>query len=65
MLDFFRLNLKAFISDEEGVSALEYAIIAVLILGAVVVAIQGADIKELFNNMSNVLSKANAIKPLS
>ena len=61
MFDFFRLNLKAFVSDEEGVSALEYAIIVVLILGAIVVAIQGANISELFSKMKSVLELANSV----
>jgi len=61
MIEFLRLHLKAFITGEEAVSALEYAILVVLILGAIVLAIQGANISELFSNMKSVLSMANSV----
>ena len=59
MFEFIRLNLKAFLAGQEGVSALEYAILVVLILAAIVIAIQNAEVSDLFESMSSVLSVAN------
>ena len=61
MFEFLRLHVKAFISDEQAVSALEYAIIAVLILGAIVLAIKGAEINTLFTSMKSVIGVANSV----
>ena len=63
MLEFLRLNLRAFVSEEEGVSSLEYAILAVVIIG-IIVAVLGGDngsITKLFGNMSKTLSKAASV----
>jgi len=61
MFEFLRLNLKAFFSKEEGVSSLEYAILAVVIIGVVVAVLVGngdGAINKLFSNMSSVLDSA-------
>ena len=61
MFEFLRLNLKAFFSKEEGISSLEYAILAVVVL-AVIVALLGTStsgsIFNLFSKMSSTLSSA-------
>jgi len=63
MFEFLRLNLSAFISKEEGVSSLEYAILAVVIIGVIVAVLGGGDgsITKLFSNMSSTLSKAASV----
>ena len=62
MLEFIRLNLKAFVTDDEAISSLEYAILAVIVLGIIAAVIGGSSgsIKTLFTNMSNTLSSAAA-----
>lgn len=52
--------LKKLSRDERGVSALEYAILAAVVLGVVVVAIQGFEvhIKEAFNKVGTQLNSA-------
>ena len=63
MLEFIRLNLKAFVTDDEAISSLEYAILAVVVLGIIAAVIGGSNgsIKTLFNNMSNTMSTAASI----
>lgn len=61
MIEFIRRNLRAFIADEKAVSALEYAILVVVVLAAIVTAINSANISDLFDRMASVLSDANAI----
>ena len=51
------LGIQRFINDEEGVTAIEYALIAsliaVVIIGAVTIV--GTDVRQVFNNIANAL----------
>jgi pilus assembly protein Flp/PilA len=55
-------SLKGFVSrlaaDEGGATAVEYAILAALIAGAIIVAVQnvGTALGDTFNNISNKLT---------
>jgi len=53
-------HLWLFLKDEEGASAIEYALIAGLVAVAIVVALTalGTDISALFTNISSKLPKA-------
>lgn len=47
--------VKAFVNDENGVTAIEYGLMAALIAGAIatVVTTLGTDIKNMFTSISN------------
>ena len=61
MFEFIRLNLAAFIRKEDAVSSLEYAVLAVIILGAILfLATSDNGITALFTKMSSQLSNVNA-----
>lgn len=61
MLEFIRLNLAAFIRKEDAVSSLEYAVLAVVILGAILfLTTSGGGITSLFSKMSNTISSVNS-----
>jgi pilus assembly protein Flp/PilA len=52
--------VKAFMDDENGVTAIEYGLIAALIGVGIAVAAQavGTDLSLMFNSIANKLSKA-------
>ena len=61
MFEFIRLNLAAFIRKEDAVSSLEYAVLAVIILGAIIfLATSTNGIGALFTKMSDQLSNVNS-----
>ena len=60
MFEFIRLNLAAFLRKDEGVSSLEYAVLAVVILAAILVVVNTNGITDLFTNMSKEISKVNS-----
>ena len=61
MFEFIRLNLAAFLRKEDAVSSLEYAVLAVIILGAILfLATSDNGITALFTKMSSQLSNVNA-----
>lgn len=45
--------------DERGLAALEYAILAAVILVALVAALSGSNVSSLFNKFANALATAN------
>ena len=58
MLEFAKLRLKALIGDRRGISSLEYAVMAVGIVGAVATAAitLGADIATALTNIGSYIS---------
>jgi pilus assembly protein Flp/PilA len=52
------LRIRNFVSDESGVTAIEYALIASLIAVFIIVAVQavGSNISGVFNKVSTTLS---------
>ncbi len=56
MLTFIQV-IRNFLSDEEGVTAIEYALIAALIAVAIIAAVTlvGTDIAAIFTNISTKL----------
>jgi pilus assembly protein Flp/PilA len=56
MLTFIQI-IRNFLSDEEGVTAIEYALIAALIAVAIIAAVTlvGTDIAAIFTNISTKL----------
>ena len=59
MFEFLRLNLQAFFGKEEGVSSLEYAVLAVVILAAILVVVKTNGIETLFTKMSQQIANVN------
>lgn len=55
--------IKNFINEEDGVTAIEYALIAALIAGVIIVAVTtlGGNIKTLFGTVGTSVSKANGV----
>jgi pilus assembly protein Flp/PilA len=51
-------GIQRFIRDEEGVTAIEYALIASLIAVVIILAVSevGKDVNNTFNKVANVLS---------
>lgn len=51
-------GIQRFIRDEEGVTAIEYALIASLIAVVIILAVSevGRDVNNTFNKVANVLS---------
>lgn len=47
--------------DERGLAALEYAILAAVILVALVAALSGTNVTDLFNKFAGALTNANTI----
>lgn len=58
----FMQAIKNFLSDEEGVTAIEYALIAALIAVAIIAAVTlvGTDIAAVFTNISSKLQAVPA-----
>ena len=54
----FAQNIKQFFRDEEGVTAIEYALIAALIAVVIIgaVSLVGQDINNTFNEVADALS---------
>ena len=54
-------NVQKFLRDEEGVTAIEYALIAALIAIVIIVAVKfvGNEVKDTFNKVGNELNGAN------
>jgi pilus assembly protein Flp/PilA len=59
----FLTEINTFLSDEEGVTAIEYGLIAALIAVAIIggVTAIGSNLGQLFNNVSTAIT--NAINP--
>ncbi|MDP3210469.1 Flp family type IVb pilin [Methylotenera sp.] len=55
------LGLQRFINDEEGVTAIEYALIAALIAVVIIVAVRttGTEVRDTFTAIANALGAAN------
>lgn len=53
--------IKNFIQEEDGVTAIEYALIAALIAGVIIVAVTslGTNIKTLFTTVGSSISTVN------
>jgi len=58
MLEAIKIGLAALPGDRKGIAALEYAILAAVIIGAIFGALQifGSDIGNLFNNLAAKLN---------
>ena len=58
--------IKNLIKEEDGVTAIEYALIASLIAGVIIAAVTllGGNIKDLFNNIAGKLTNSTANKGL-
>ena len=56
------LGIQRFIRDEEGVTAIEYALIAALIAVVIITAVTstGTQVQTTFNKVVNALNTANA-----
>ena len=54
--------IKAFFADENGVTAIEYGLIAALIAVAAITAMQGlgSELQTTFNTTSSAMQEANA-----
>lgn len=54
-------NVQKFLRDEEGVTAIEYALIAALIAIVIIVAVKfvGNEVKDTFNKVGNELNANN------
>ena len=60
MFEFIRLNLAAFLRKDDAVSSLEYAVLAVIILGAILfLTTSDGGIQKLFENMSDKIAQVN------
>lgn len=55
--------IKKFIRDEDGVTAIEYGLIAALIAVVIIASVTsvGGDIKDTFTKIAGKLSAANAV----
>ena len=58
----FVLEAKRFLRDEEGVTAIEYGLIAALIAGAIIAgaALVGTNLGTMFTNIANCLKTPSA-----
>jgi pilus assembly protein Flp/PilA len=56
------LNLKKFLKNEDGATAIEYGLIAALIAVVIIAAVSalGTEISTTFTNIDTAMSKANA-----
>ena len=63
MYEFLRLNVKAFCTCEKGISSLEYAILAIVILGVIYAALNGDSFTTAFSNMASTVSSVAQPKP--
>lgn len=54
-------NIQQFLRDEEGVTAIEYALIAALIAVVIIVAVRlvGEEVNTTFTTIGNTLNDAN------
>lgn len=59
-MDNLMVGLKQFIQDEEGVTAIEYGLIAALIAIVIITAVTsvGANLNVVFTTVANALAKA-------
>ena len=59
------LRVRNFLSDESGVTAIEYALIASLIAVFIIVAVQlvGTQVSTVFNEIGTTLKQARARRP--
>lgn len=57
----FWLNIKHFLSDEEGVTAIEYALIAALIAVVIIAAVTlvGKEVSDTFQDIGAALDAGN------
>lgn len=57
----FWLNTQKFLRDEEGVTAIEYALIAALIAVVIIAAVQlvGGEVNDTFTTIGETLNNAN------
>ncbi|MDP1596760.1 MAG: Flp family type IVb pilin [Methylotenera sp.] len=55
------LGLQRFVNDEEGVTAIEYALIAALIAVVIIVAVRttGTEVRDTFQAIATALGAAN------
>ena len=62
MYTYALIWLKSFIKKDEGVTAIEYGLIAALIAVVIIVAITlvGTELEKTFTSISTALSEANA-----
>ena len=60
MIDFARIQLRALVKNEDGATAIEYALIAGLIAIAIVAAVTGVGtaLKSNFNTISSSVAAA-------
>lgn len=60
-MEAFWNKAQQFLHDEEGVTAIEYALIAALIAVVIIGAVQlvGTEVSETFNTIANTLSTTN------
>lgn len=58
----FWLNIQQFLRDEEGVTAIEYALIAALIAVVIIAAVTfvGQEVSETFQDVGAALDAANS-----
>lgn len=56
--------IKNFIQEEDGVTAIEYALIAALIAGVIIVAVTslGGNINSMFTSLNTKIGTSNATK---
>jgi pilus assembly protein Flp/PilA len=61
IMEAFWNKAQQFLHDEEGVTAIEYALIAALIAVVIIGAVQlvGTEVSETFNTIANTLSTTN------
>ena len=59
------LGIQRFIRDEEGVTAIEYALIAALIAVVIIAAVRtvGEDVNITFNTIAKELEKTQTVTP--
>lgn len=57
-MEKFVLAVQCFLRDEEGVTAIEYGLIAALIAVVIITAVQsvGTDLNNTFNKIANAIS---------
>lgn len=60
-MDYSNWSAKAFLSDEQGVTSIEYALIGVLIAVVILVSVRGlgGQVCERFGNIASLLGAAD------
>ena len=53
--------LKKLRRDERGVSALEYAILAAVVVGGILLAAEAVDFSTIFDGVQDLVDKANTL----